>query len=468
MRSIQQLIQASVESEELLPRSRAAIERQLDDYYIFEVDRNPVACVALHVYPGENKGELACLCVRPSHENQGIGRRMVQFVEDRAREVGLDTLFALSTQAFNFFRSKAGFTEGTPEDLPAARRESYEQSGRRSQGAGETPAARLERARGGLTGTALAPFFRDRGRGQGARPGDNRQFMSVKRLAQPAAALAEPVLDPEDVRRATELLEAIAADRALLADVPLEMRQALLIAAGRVSRPQSYQEKRLVKALRRARRRRDEAADREARAATGIRAAREAPVFVPPSPALAGRGRGGAAARAQEAQELLRLQGRVHAAPPLLRRPVPRVRRAELRQALPDRFPGGAGGARDGRPREDRLPDRAQDAPGRRPGHRHHAVPGRRGRCATPASPTSRSGRTASTSTAWTCGTRRASRSSPGTWSTPSTAWTSSSTTPARPCGGLPRSTRTCWRTSRGRHPTSRRRSAASCGATRP
>ena len=61
----------------------------------------------------------ACAC-GPSHENQGIGRRMVQFVEDRAREMGLETLFALSTQAFNFFQSKAGFAEGTP-GRPAAR-----------------------------------------------------------------------------------------------------------------------------------------------------------------------------------------------------------------------------------------------------------------------------------------------------------------------------------------------------------
>ena len=46
---------------------------------------------------------------------------------------GLDVLLALSTQAFNFFRSKAGFADGVPEDLPAARREKYEQSGRRSK-----------------------------------------------------------------------------------------------------------------------------------------------------------------------------------------------------------------------------------------------------------------------------------------------------------------------------------------------
>ena len=133
VRSLQQLIHASVESDELLPRSRSAIERQLDDYFIFEVDRNPVACVALHAYPEEGKGELACLCVRPSHENQGIGRLMAQYVEDQAREQGLGTLLALSTQAFNFFRSKAGFAEGAPEDLPPHRRERYEQSGRRSK-----------------------------------------------------------------------------------------------------------------------------------------------------------------------------------------------------------------------------------------------------------------------------------------------------------------------------------------------
>jgi amino-acid N-acetyltransferase len=133
VRSIEQLIHASVEAEELVARSRAQIEAQLDDYYLFEVDRHPVACVALHLYPGEKKGELACLSVGPTHENQGIGRRMVQFVEDRARELGLEVLFALSTQAFNFFQSKAGYVEGGADDLPAARRDRYERSGRRSK-----------------------------------------------------------------------------------------------------------------------------------------------------------------------------------------------------------------------------------------------------------------------------------------------------------------------------------------------
>jgi amino-acid N-acetyltransferase len=109
------------------------IEKSLNDYYIFEIDKNPVACVALHLYPEAAKGELAYLYVSPSHENQGIGRKLIQFVENKARELGLNELITLSTQAFTYFQSKGGFVEGTPDDLPASRREKYDQSGRNSK-----------------------------------------------------------------------------------------------------------------------------------------------------------------------------------------------------------------------------------------------------------------------------------------------------------------------------------------------
>jgi len=133
VRAIQLLTKEGVEADELIKRSQAALEKDLGDYYIFEIDRNPVGCVALHVYPEERKGELACLYVSASHDNQGIGRTLIQFVENRARELGLHQLLALSTQAFTYFQSKAGFAEGTPDDLPPSRRERYEQSGRNSK-----------------------------------------------------------------------------------------------------------------------------------------------------------------------------------------------------------------------------------------------------------------------------------------------------------------------------------------------
>jgi amino-acid N-acetyltransferase len=133
VRQILQLTKNSVHSEELVKRTRAGIEKNINDYYLLEIDRHPVGCVALHTYPEQAKGELACLYVRPTHENQGIGRKLIQFVENRARELGINELITLSTQAFTYFQSKGGFVEGTPEDLPPARREKYDVSGRNSK-----------------------------------------------------------------------------------------------------------------------------------------------------------------------------------------------------------------------------------------------------------------------------------------------------------------------------------------------
>jgi len=133
VRAILTLTKASMDSEELMKRTRSSIEKQLGDYYIFEIDRNPVACVALHPYPEAGKAEVAHLYVSPSHENQGIGRKLLQFAENKAKDSGWTELIALSTQAFTYFQSKGGFVEGSPEDLPPGRREKYEQSGRKSK-----------------------------------------------------------------------------------------------------------------------------------------------------------------------------------------------------------------------------------------------------------------------------------------------------------------------------------------------
>ena len=117
IRAILTLIKNSVASDELVKRSRASIEKTIGDFYIFETDKNPVACIALHPLE-QGKAELACLYVSPNYENQGLGRKLIQFVEAKAREFGMTDLIALSTQAFTYFQSKAGFSEGTPEDLP--------------------------------------------------------------------------------------------------------------------------------------------------------------------------------------------------------------------------------------------------------------------------------------------------------------------------------------------------------------
>jgi amino-acid N-acetyltransferase len=133
IRSIFALIQRGVEADELLKRTRADVERTIDDFFVFEVDKNPVACGALHLFPAQKKAEVASIYVDPRHENRGIGAKLIKYAEEQARALGFEILYCLSTQAFNFFINKGGFQPGTPDDLPPPRRDLYDRSGRKSQ-----------------------------------------------------------------------------------------------------------------------------------------------------------------------------------------------------------------------------------------------------------------------------------------------------------------------------------------------
>ncbi len=59
--------------------------------------------------------------------------KLIQFAEAVAKGWGVADMFCLSTQAFNFFVQKGGFRLGSPDDLPASRREKYDTNGRNSQ-----------------------------------------------------------------------------------------------------------------------------------------------------------------------------------------------------------------------------------------------------------------------------------------------------------------------------------------------
>jgi amino-acid N-acetyltransferase len=131
--AIRNLIRESVEQEEIVKRTRADIVAQLNDYYVFQIDGNIVGCVALHVQPGGERAELACLSVSSAHENLGIGQKLMTFAEDAAKQKGVKTIYLLSTRAFNYFQQKGNYKEGSRDDLPPARREKYDQSGRNSK-----------------------------------------------------------------------------------------------------------------------------------------------------------------------------------------------------------------------------------------------------------------------------------------------------------------------------------------------
>jgi len=63
----------------------------------------------------------------------GIGQKLMTFAEEAAKQKGVKSIFLLSTRTFNYFQQKGSYKEGSPDDLPPARREKYDQSGRNSK-----------------------------------------------------------------------------------------------------------------------------------------------------------------------------------------------------------------------------------------------------------------------------------------------------------------------------------------------
>ena len=133
VRSVMNLIRQSVEDEEIARRTRADILARIEDYWILEIDRTPIACVALHADAHHSLAEMACLYVSKAHENKGFGRKLMAFAENLAKDKGLERIYALSTRAVNYLQQKGGFSEADISILPEERRARYEGSGRNSR-----------------------------------------------------------------------------------------------------------------------------------------------------------------------------------------------------------------------------------------------------------------------------------------------------------------------------------------------
>ena len=134
VRAIYNLTRQAVKREELVYRTQQAIEKNIEQFYVFEIDENIIACVSLQFYADKPKfAEVGSLYVMPFYHHRGIGKKMVDYGCMMAKERGATTVIALSTQAFSFFTSVCGFEEAEKEVLPESRLKAYDDSGRNSK-----------------------------------------------------------------------------------------------------------------------------------------------------------------------------------------------------------------------------------------------------------------------------------------------------------------------------------------------
>jgi amino-acid N-acetyltransferase len=126
-----QLIEPFEQDGTLVKRSRTEIERDIGHYTVIEHDGVIFGCAALYPYPEARTAEMAALTVSPQVQSQGDGERILKRVEQRAKAMGLDSIFVLTTRTMHWF-IKRGFNQVDPDWLPEARKRKYNWD-RRSQ-----------------------------------------------------------------------------------------------------------------------------------------------------------------------------------------------------------------------------------------------------------------------------------------------------------------------------------------------
>jgi amino-acid N-acetyltransferase len=128
---ILQLIEPFERDGTLVRRERHEIERDVANYTVIEHDGVIFGCAALYPYQEARTGEMAALTVSPHVQGQGDGERILKRIEQRARALGLDSIFVLTTRTMHWF-IKRGFAPVDADWLPEARKRKYNWD-RRSQ-----------------------------------------------------------------------------------------------------------------------------------------------------------------------------------------------------------------------------------------------------------------------------------------------------------------------------------------------
>jgi amino-acid N-acetyltransferase len=102
---VQKMLSGFAQQEKLLARSLSELYSNVRDMFVFEDDESGkvVGCCSLHVI-WENLAEIRSLAVLSSHQDRGIGRRLITACIEEARELGVTRLFTLTYETQFFQR----------------------------------------------------------------------------------------------------------------------------------------------------------------------------------------------------------------------------------------------------------------------------------------------------------------------------------------------------------------------------
>ena len=118
------LIGPSENEGSLIQRTRDGVKAKLAEFFVIESDGFVVACAALHPY--QTTAEIACMVTHPDYRDQKRGINLLDYIEKKGKELGLESLFVLTTKSEHWFKEK-GFSAASLDELPQERRDEYKQ-----------------------------------------------------------------------------------------------------------------------------------------------------------------------------------------------------------------------------------------------------------------------------------------------------------------------------------------------------
>ncbi|MDR2796014.1 MAG: amino-acid N-acetyltransferase [Spirochaetaceae bacterium] len=107
----------------LIRRNAEDVQKNKDDYVVYVIDGSIHACGALHDL-GDGQAELAALAADKAYSSMNIGRRIVHYLIDKARNLGMRRVLVFTTKTQDWFEL-LGFREVDINSLPSPRRENY-------------------------------------------------------------------------------------------------------------------------------------------------------------------------------------------------------------------------------------------------------------------------------------------------------------------------------------------------------
>lgn len=122
--AILQLIEPLENTGILVRRGRELLEMEIERFTVIEHDNIIIACAALYPFPDDKACELACVAVHPAYRKAGVGRILIDHLEEQARKQGYQHIFVLTTRTAHWFVER-GFSETTPDQLPQSKKHLY-------------------------------------------------------------------------------------------------------------------------------------------------------------------------------------------------------------------------------------------------------------------------------------------------------------------------------------------------------